>query len=91
MSVPFDTGSGRTLHYRFQTRKKDIGFSIRMRRMGKGGAEEVEIEPMTRVPADEEPVGGSQQVEQDCKLVLVFDNTFSFFTAKDVDYKVYIA
>lgn len=83
--LPVPTSTGSIIKYKFTTTIGDISFSTKFFVSGRNP--ETIIEP-SRVPSEIEPISGTFKSPQDGTLVLIFDNTFSWFNPKLLSYVV---
>lgn len=73
----------RCIRWQFRVRDYTINFGIYKRAMSKGGAVEVELVPVATFRAGQTH-RGEWTTDDPATVVLVFDNSFSFFRAKEV-------
>jgi uncharacterized protein YneR len=83
VKVPAIAGS--IVKYEFYTRHGDISFGLQF--ITSGNMIEVIREP-SREPSDVEPIKGSYKAEYDGVFIFIFDNTYSWFTDKELSYTI---
>jgi len=73
-----------TVHWLFRVHRHDVGFSLRRRAMGHGGAVERDIVAPRRFGAGVAVAGSWCASDAPCTVVVCFDNTFSVLRAKRI-------
>lgn len=87
-SISFDVvESGSYLEWQFETKNRDIGFSIYYKEKSWDDSELVEIIPKHRFDTCIEPETGVYKCEKVGTYVMVFDNSYSWFYPKEIYYK----
>lgn len=81
--LPYALQRGDTIRWRFRLRNGPVGFGVCKRAMSNGGAVETEILATSRFDSSRSYCGEWLATEP-TTIVLVFDNTFSMFRAKDI-------
>lgn len=81
----FFVNKGSTLRWTFRVQDFDIGFSVRKRIQEWGGSREDNILALERYEHTD-TISGSWVLEEDCMLVVGFDNTHSLLRSKTVAY-----
>ncbi|KAH8065347.1 hypothetical protein JL721_8306 [Aureococcus anophagefferens] len=79
----FALDAGDALRWEFRVGSHDLGFSLRRRAMRCGGAVEEDLVAPRRYAAGV-AVCGNWDAAEPCRVVAVFDNEYSLFTAKRV-------
>eukprot|EP01041_Mallomonas_annulata_P000355 gene355-646_t len=88
--APFLVPKGSALIWQVRVRTLDLGFAVRLRRQGLGGAVEDDIVPMKRYKAGEAIIGGRAATDYTRHIVFVFDNTYSTLRPKKCAHKVQV-
>lgn len=79
--------SGSFIEWEFSLASKDIGFGLSFKLNEQDSSEIVELIPVYRTEAVF-PVGGMYYCEKPGKYIVIFDNTYSLLTSKEVFYKI---
>eukprot|EP01041_Mallomonas_annulata_P000356 gene356-649_t len=88
--APFLVTKRSALIWQVRVRILDLGFAVRLRRQGLGGAVEDDIVPMKRYKAGEAIIGGRAATDYTRHIVFVFDNTYSTLRPKKCAHKVQV-
>jgi len=88
--APFLIPKGNAVIWAVRIKLLDLGFAVRLRRQGLGGAVEDDIVPMKRYNAGEVITGGRAAVDYARHVVFVFDNTYSTLRAKKCAHRVQV-
>lgn len=88
--APFLVPKGSAIIWTVRVRLLDLGFAVRLRRQGLGGAVEDDIVPMQRILAGETVTGGRAAVDYPRHIVFVFDNAYSKLRAKKCAHRVQV-
>lgn len=83
--LPIPTLAGSIIKYNFTTQNGDIQFGTTFQFLSKSYENILEAD---RVPSDIETISGCYKAMHDGKFLLVFDNSFSWFTPKSLSYVV---
>jgi len=76
---------GDTIEWKFAVEDKDIEFHVAMRKMSEGGStEEIVVDPIK--VSDDSWAEGTWSMEESGTVVIVWDNKYSWLTAKRVAY-----
>ena len=78
--------AGALLQWRFRVASHDVGFSLRLRVQGDGGATEVDVFSLQRYTCGL-TIQGEWSPSIDSQLVLVFDNSYSYLREKIVAFQ----
>jgi hypothetical protein len=76
--------------YKFTTLHGDIGYGINFL-PNDNSSQEIEVLPMTRCPSDIEEIIGTYKAPSEGTVVIYWDNSFSWFTPKNLSYKIEVA
>ena len=85
LTIPVDL-PGSIISFSFRTKNGDIAFGIKF--VSDESEEEESVIDLTRVRSDLETVGGKFEVPRAGVLYFLWDNSFSWLTAKDLAYNV---
>ena len=83
VKVPAIAGS--IVKFEFYTKQGDISFGLQF--VTSGNLIEV-IRETSREPSDIEPIKGSYKAEYDGVFIFIFDNSYSWFTDKELTYSI---
>ncbi|CAN0506111.1 unnamed protein product, partial [Phaeothamnion confervicola] len=87
-SLPYTVAAGASVCWEFRIKDRDIGFALRVREQGEGGAYERDLIPMRRYPAGDKYQGQwTVDGEGDRQIMLVWDNTYSKLRGKMLAYR----
>ena len=86
MELPVPMVKGSRVFFKFTTRQGDIAFSLHF----STGEDELEtVSESQRVPSDMQPHEGTYKATKSYGiLLLIFDNSYSFFTSKFITYEI---
>ena len=82
----FVVPAGALLQWRFRVAAQDLGFALRVRMQGDGGATEVDVFSVQRY-ASGVTVQGAWSPTVDSQLIMVWDNTYSYLREKMVAFQ----
>jgi len=85
----FYVKAGSLLTWKFRVQNLDIGFAIRLRVQGDGGATEVDVFAMQKYESGV-TVQGEWSPTTDSSLVIVWDNTYSYLRSKVVAFQAVV-
>ncbi|TFJ80634.1 hypothetical protein NSK_008060 [Nannochloropsis salina CCMP1776] len=88
LPVPVDT-AGSHVAYRFASDEFDIGFAVFFQGAEEGAKLETVL-PSSRVDSHVEPVSGDITVHRPGTVVLLWDNSYSWFATKALSYSVHL-
>ena len=77
---------GVTVSYEFRTKKNDIALEIHARKTNTNASQV--LKPSQRYESDQETITGSLTVTDPSVLTFIFDNSFSYFTKKELLYRI---
>jgi uncharacterized protein YneR len=83
--VKVPTIAGSIVKFEFYTKLGDISFGLQF--VTSGNLTEV-IREISREPSDIEPIRGSYKAEYDGVFIFIFDNSYSWFTDKELTYTI---
>lgn len=83
LTTQFVVPKGSILQWQFRVEKYDIGFAVRLRMQGDGGASECDVFPSQRYPTGV-TVRGEWSPQNDAVLVVVWDNKYSLLRQKTI-------
>ena len=88
--IPFFVPKGKSIMWSTAIKQYDINFSVAVRVQELGGAIEQEVEPVTKLYADDNTVavGYRKSCDIDRYLLFIFDNGYSKLRSKSVLYKI---
>ena len=76
--------------YKFTTLHGDIGYGINFI-PNDNSRQEIEVLPMTRCPSDIEEIVGTYKAPAEGIVIIYWDNSFSWFTPKNLSYTIEVA
>ncbi len=88
--IPFFVPKGKSIMWSTAIKQYDINFSVAVRVQEMGGAIEQEVEPVTKLYADDNTVaiGYRKSCDIDRYLLFIFDNSYSKLRSKNILYKI---
>jgi len=86
LTSSFFVKAGSVLSWRFRVASHDVGFALRLRVQGDGGATEVDVFAMQRYAAGV-TVQGEWSPSLDSALIVVWDNAYSYLREKTVAFQ----
>ena len=90
VSVVFIVVKGNSISWRLRVQKHDLCFAVRVREQSDSGAVEIDVHSDRNIPFHEAVSGRIKACGQTKQYVLIFNNSYSRFTAKMCCYTVSI-
>ncbi|CAL1279025.1 unnamed protein product [Larinioides sclopetarius] len=78
------------LEWEFETKNRDIDFSLLFKRESPEDMEDVVLIPKQRIDTNDEPEQGCFKCEEVGNYTFVFDNSYSWFHSKEIYYRAII-